>query len=525
MKINCIKNLIPAPKDGQPGKDSISVEVNPAAIIHKIDTQENMEVTFSAYYGSSQISASDFDVVCGNIPKGMSCASAYQKDTYTWAIPIIFNDIRAQINGNLEFEIDISLYIDATYYNTSISKAVNITTVSDGQKGDPGNNGPWGYLAGEWQSDVRYSRSNDHFPIVSHNDALWYPGADGSSIGNEPSASSSFWKLLTKDDIIYAKIVMAEFGKLASAIFSGSFMLSQYGKLNGEIVDSNSPSKESAYTQFDAANPKNIRKFVPNLFIDFLSGLFHCTNAEIEGTINAIAGNIGGFSIASNGLTNLVDQNSMSKNNMGFVICRNDYYGRFAGIGANVMPASSGSACVARFENNDTHNWYTDNIGMIVGAKGKSGWSGLTRNIAMAVDGGCVSGFALNTRIVDCRSGNNICNLEARDNVVTAIGNYGCNIYMPTMRRYDDGHVLLFKRNGNLSYCRIFNGNYIDDSGVTRKSYMRINQGDTVVGSSYMDLGSWMDSCMFIFHSNLQVTVGSTTYYGEWIQYKLPRDW
>lgn len=119
MKITCIKNLIPAPKDGQPGKDSISVEVNPAAIIHKIDTQGNMEVTFSAYYGSSQISASDFDVVCGNIPKGMSCASAYQKDTYTWAIPIIFNDIRAQINGNLEFEIDISLYIDATYYNNT----------------------------------------------------------------------------------------------------------------------------------------------------------------------------------------------------------------------------------------------------------------------------------------------------------------------------------------------------------------------------------------------------------------------
>lgn len=108
-------------------------------------------------------------------------------------------------------------------------------------------------------------------------------------------------------------------------------------------------------------------------------------NCTVNGVIHASAGyiggntvynpntssyeNIGGFSIQGNGLTNIVPQSSMSQSDMAYIICRNDYYGRFAGIGANVLPSSSGSAAVARFENTDTHTWYGSNIAMLLQAE------------------------------------------------------------------------------------------------------------------------------------------------------------
>ncbi len=241
--------------------------------------------------------------------------------------------------------------------------------------------------------------------------------------------------------------------------------------------------------------------------------------------ITANTGTIGGFTLSSNGLTNIVPQSSMSQSNMGYIICRNDYYGRFAGIGANVLPASSGSAAVARFENTDEHSWYSDNIAMILKARGKSGWAGITKNIACATYGGCFSGFALNTRIVNAASYSQTVQLTESDNVVTIIGTKDVTIKFPQVYRYDDGHILIIKRDGDMN-VKLYPGYYVDDDGNYRNTYIRYDRGDIVVGTSnYLSVESWGDSMMFIFHSNLQVTKDGTTYYGSWIQYKLPRDW
>ena len=131
-------------------------------------------------------------------------------------------------------------------------------------------------------------------PVVRHNEVYWYPKAEGSILGFEPSASSTYWELLMENDIVFAKIVMAEFGKLASAVFSGAYMLSQYGKLNGQIVDSSSNIKDTAYTNFDASNPEG-GAFVPNLFLNFLTGYLCAMNAKIKGEIDAEKGSIAGW--------------------------------------------------------------------------------------------------------------------------------------------------------------------------------------------------------------------------------------
>ena len=74
---------------------------------------------------------------------------------------------------------------------------------------------------------------------------------------------------------------------------------------------------------------------------------------------------IAGFSVSGNGLTNT------PFNNDAYVIFRNDAHKCFAGIGGNVLPASSGLRAVARFENEDTSDWWglNRNIATLFSAK------------------------------------------------------------------------------------------------------------------------------------------------------------
>ena len=74
---------------------------------------------------------------------------------------------------------------------------------------------------------------------------------------------------------------------------------------------------------------------------------------------------IAGFSVSGNGLTNT------PFNNDAYVIFRNDAHKCFAGIGGNVLPTSSGLRSVARFENEDTSDWWglNRNIATLFSAK------------------------------------------------------------------------------------------------------------------------------------------------------------
>lgn len=61
---------------------------------------------------------------------------------------------------------------------------------------------------------------------------------------------------------------------------------------------------------------------------------------------------IAGFSVSGNGLTNTPFDNDA------YIIFRNDAHNCFAGLGGNILPASSGLRAVARFENGDTSDWW-----------------------------------------------------------------------------------------------------------------------------------------------------------------------
>ena len=160
-------------------------------------------------------------------------------------------------------------------------------------------------------------------------------------------------------------------------------------------------------------------------------GKLYATGAEISGKITATSGNIGGFSLANDGITHIVSQADMSQgSNKGYVICRNDYYGRFAGIGANVLPALSGNAtAVGRFENTDTHGWWSSNIALLL--KATNG----TYNFAFTGEGngvlnGAVDGFKLNSFTPS--SSDNTIPIKDGNRVLLKNSSYK-TVYLPTL--------------------------------------------------------------------------------------------
>lgn len=97
-----------------------------------------------------------------------------------------------------------------------------------------------------------------------------------------------------------------------------------------------------------------------------VDGNLVATKADISGTINATSGKIAGFNISGSALTNGPDFS-----NDACIIFRNDTHKTFAGIGGNVLPATTGDRAVARFENEDSNNFWGlgRNIAMLLSAK------------------------------------------------------------------------------------------------------------------------------------------------------------
>ena len=173
-------------------------------------------------------------------------------------------------------------------------------------------------------------------------------------------------------------------------------------------------------------------------------GQLEATDASITGKINATSGTfnnvsinsgtIGGFTISGNGLTN---EKNFSDD--AYIILRNDNAGAFAGIGGNLLPASSSLRAVARFQNENKSNWFKyDNMGqnyaMILSAKNAD------RNIALSILGGCIEGLAIKTSVVTTDNYN-----VKRDEGIVAIHNERfteMTFILPDMNWYDEGHQI-----------------------------------------------------------------------------------
>lgn len=140
---------------------------------------------------------------------------------------------------------------------------------------------------------------------------------------------------------------------------------------------------------------------------------------------------LGNFQASRWGLTNIVTRENMSRGDMAYIICRNDYYGRFAGIGANVLPATSGdTSAVGRFENTDTHGWYGSNIAILLNAQNG------THNYAFIGTGnGLLNGAIIGYKVNEFTptNSNNTIPLDNGNRVLLKGSSY-TTCYLPTLQ-------------------------------------------------------------------------------------------
>ena len=110
----------------------------------------------------------------------------------------------------------------------------------------------------------------------------------------------------------FVEILMANFAKLASAVFYGQYMFSQYGvRADGSAVETEGGYKDFNYS--DPMNPAN--GFRPNLLIDFLRGIFYGRNVEVDGGVfRNIRSPNGAFRIEDNGDIKIIGKFSTSLN-------------------------------------------------------------------------------------------------------------------------------------------------------------------------------------------------------------------
>lgn len=238
-------------------------------------------------------------------------------------------------------------------------------------------------------------------------------------------------------------------------------------------------------------------------------GVVTCNTGTFD-NILVQSGKVGGLTIKGNGLTNDdLDDDS-------YLVFRNDALGSFVGLGGNVLPASTATRAVARFENGAPLNINGTNYAIMAHARGAR------TNVALALDGGAVQGFAMRNAIVGATATAGA--IAREDYNVVALNNSQCVLTLPQMQLYDDGHVIRIKRLGagalgvRMQACYTYNGT------TARQSLPTIitASGGYVAGANTHTLGSAVgDAVELVWCRDIVSTVNGSTYYGAWVEYKL----
>ncbi len=240
-----------------------------------------------------------------------------------------------------------------------------------------------------------------------------------------------------------------------------------------------------------------------------------------DGSMQASAGQIAGMKIEGEGLTN------KGFDNDAYIILRNDSHKVFAGIGGNVLPASTGTRAVARFTNEESSKFFGDvNYSVVCGAKGA------VTNVALDMTlGGYVAGLRIKNAYMSS-GGSTYATAKGIDKNVHSVVLAGAGYYgLPKMEKWDDGYVILVKRATDSGAVHLCAGISVTVDPITAKdrtatSFLYYDRGS---GTTDLEIKSSGDAMMLVYHRDMSFTVTENkkkiVYYGCWIQYKCPRDW
>ena len=379
----------------------------------------------------------------------------------------------------------------------------DITFLLEGPKGPAGDSGPTGPAGADGAQGARGPalRGPREWSAVATN-TPFYSGASGETYLDVVLHNGNYY-VCTKS---HSKSTLSAPGGSVSET-NGLWRLGD--KL--ELIATNILLSNYAVIKNLGVETIEMRDADGNALLVAKDGVVTCATGTFN-NIDVQSGKVGGFNINGMTLTNA------GLNNDAAVICKHATYGVTAAIGADVTPGT-GYRAVALFENHDTSNGVTTLLpNYAIRASARN-----TRyNIALALDGGAVQGFAMRNAIVGATATAGA--IAREDYNVVALNNSQCMLTLPPMQLYDDGHVIRIKRLGTgalgvrMQACYTYNGS------APRQSLpvLITTTGGYVAGANTHTLGSTVGSAVeLVWCRDIVSTVNGTTYYGAWIEYRL----
>lgn len=230
-----------------------------------------------------------------------------------------------------------------------------------------------------------------------------------------------------------------------------------------------------------------------------------------DGSMETIAGKIAGMKISGDGLTN------EGFDNDAYIVLRNDTHKVFAGIGGNVLPASTGARTVARFTNEESSKFFGDvNYSVVCGAKGA------VTNVALDMTlGGYITGLRIKTARLSSGGssyGSPVAIPKGTNSVILGGSGY---YQLPSMSKEDDGYVVFIKNDYD-GAVHLRSNTSVTSKGLIRTSFILYNKGSNTTD---LVIDSRGDAMIFVYHRDVNIAGEENTKVGCWTQYKCPRDW
>lgn len=232
---------------------------------------------------------------------------------------------------------------------------------------------------------------------------------------------------------------------------------------------------------------------------------------DTSGSMQASAGQIAGMKIEGEGLTN------EGFDNDAYIVLRNDTHKVFAGIGCNVLPASTGARAVARFTNEESSKYFGDvNYSVVCGAKGA------VTNVALDMTlGGYITGLRIKTARLSSGGssyGSPVAIPKGTNSVILGGSGY---YQLPSMSKEDDGYVVFIKNDYD-GAVHLRSNTSVTSKGLIRTSFILYNKGSNTTD---LVIDSRGDAMIFVYHRDVNIAGEENTKVGCWTQYKCPRDW
>lgn len=258
--------------DGKDGQDAVTINLSLTAINHKMSTA----------FGSYVIYAHMFK---GNTEVSFSYKASCQ-DSNVQCTPVKVGDLVSfQVGIKAGAVVNSKLTLSLIYSGITYTREIPITTVSDGDKGDPGERGAvlrgpqlWqdcgiGYCfedggAGmEWKDTVVYN-NNTYSCIKSHvKTADNYPGSD-------EDINNGYWRVGSPIELIVANIIMSRYQLVKNLGVETIEMRDSAGNVIFRAKDGEVKCKGGSFDNINASGIfKSVNPLTGNIItIDAMSG-------------------------------------------------------------------------------------------------------------------------------------------------------------------------------------------------------------------------------------------------------------